>query len=63
LIDSEDGSDSSGRRKKARTAFTNEQICALEKRYNSQKYLPANERSVLADKLKLSDQQVCIFFV
>ncbi|CAC5418839.1 unnamed protein product [Mytilus coruscus] len=62
ISDSEDGSDTSGRRKKARTAFTTEQICDLEKRYHTQKYLPANERSVLAEKLKLSDQQVKTWF-
>lgn len=61
FVDSEDGSDASGRRKKARTAFTTEQICDLEKRYHTQKYLPANERSVLAGKLMLSDQQVSSF--
>lgn len=54
-----DDCDDLQRRKKARTAFSTEQIHDLEKRYQAQKYLPANERQALAEKLGLSDQQVC----
>ncbi|ESO96982.1 hypothetical protein LOTGIDRAFT_80212, partial [Lottia gigantea] len=50
------------RRKKARTAFSNDQIQKLEKRFREQKYLAASERSELADKLHLSDQQVKTWF-
>lgn len=46
------------KRKKARTAFSSEQVQELEKRYQAQKYLPANERQALAESLGLSDQQV-----
>ncbi|KAK6174359.1 hypothetical protein SNE40_017653 [Patella caerulea] len=51
-----------GRRKKARTAFSNDQIHKLEKRFQEQKYLAASERTELAEKLKLSDQQVKTWF-
>ncbi|KAK3096227.1 hypothetical protein FSP39_024679 [Pinctada imbricata] len=50
------------KKKKARTAFTTEQINELEKRYQVQKYLPANERSILAERLGLADQQVKTWF-
>lgn len=57
-----DDSDDLQRRKKARTAFSTDQIHDLEKRYQAQKYLPANERQTLAEKLGLSDQQVLTIF-
>ncbi|XP_062568666.1 homeobox protein ceh-30-like [Saccostrea cucullata] len=57
-----DDSDDLHKRKKARTAFSTEQINDLEKRYQFQKYLPANERQALAEKLGLSDQQVKTWF-
>lgn len=57
-----DDSDDLQRRKKARTAFSTDQIHDLEKRYQAQKYLPANERQTLAEKLGLSDQQVKTWF-
>ena len=50
--------DASYKRKKARTAFTNEQLRELERRYKTQKYLTASDRSSLAKQLKLKDQQV-----
>ncbi|XP_041369711.1 homeobox protein vent1-like [Gigantopelta aegis] len=51
-----------GRKKKARTAFTNSQIHALERRFLDQKYLAASERSDLASSLGLTDQQVKTWF-
>lgn len=45
-------------RKKARTAFNGEQLKELEKRYKSQKYLTASDRTQLAKSLKLKEQQV-----
>ena len=55
-------SDSSSRRKKARTAFTGEQLRELEKRYKNQKYLTANDRTSLSRTLKLRETQVCMLF-
>ncbi|OWF50961.1 homeobox protein vent1-like [Mizuhopecten yessoensis] len=55
-------SDDQNRRKKARTAFSSEQVYGLEQRYQIQKYLPSSERSRLAKKLTLTDQQVKTWF-
>lgn len=60
ILDYTDDDDIGSKRKKARTAFTSDQIFQLEKRFQAQKYLAANERGVIAEKLKLSDQQVII---
>ncbi|XP_020900256.1 homeobox protein XHOX-7.1 isoform X2 [Exaiptasia diaphana] len=49
-------------RKKPRTSFTTEQVTALEKRFNSQKYLGTRERSELAEKLNLTDTQIKTWF-
>lgn len=51
-------SDSSARRKKVRTAFTGDQLKELERRYKTQKYLTASDRTHLANTLKLKEQQV-----
>ncbi|XP_071091218.1 homeobox protein ceh-30-like [Haliotis cracherodii] len=60
---SDDDSDGEpSRKKKARTAFTNDQVTALEKKFRDQKYLAASERADLADQLKLTDQQVKTWF-
>ncbi|NP_001161490.1 vent 1 transcription factor [Saccoglossus kowalevskii] len=59
---SSDGSDSNPRRKKARTAFTNEQIGLLEKRFRLQKYLSATERVEFAESIGLTDTQVKTWF-
>ncbi|XP_033757278.1 homeobox protein vent1-like [Pecten maximus] len=55
-------SEDQNRRKKARTAFSSEQVYGLEQRYQAQKYLPSSERSRLAKKLALTDQQVKTWF-
>lgn len=47
-----------GRQRRARTAFTSEQICRLEKTFQRQKYLGASERRKLAAALQLSEMQV-----
>ncbi|XP_060084953.1 homeobox protein Hox-D3-like [Ylistrum balloti] len=60
--DCDEGFGETPRQKKARTAFSNEQIEALERRYVTQKYLPAGERSKLAREQKLTDQQVKTWF-
>ncbi|XP_045191126.2 homeobox protein vex1-like [Mercenaria mercenaria] len=49
-------------RKKARTAFNGEQLKELEKRYKSQKYLTASDRTNIARSLKLREQQVKTWF-
>lgn len=50
------------RRKKARTAFSREQVAELEKKFQDKKYLSSAERGELAEKLKLSDMQVKTWF-
>ncbi|OWF41501.1 homeobox protein vent1-like [Mizuhopecten yessoensis] len=62
LSDSDEGIGETPRPKKARTAFSNDQVQALEVRYQSRKYLPAGERSKLATELGLTDQQVKTWF-
>ncbi|XP_069138908.1 homeobox protein Dlx3b-like [Argopecten irradians] len=60
--DIDEGLGDTPRHKKARTAFSDDQVQALEVRYKSQKYLPAGERSKLATELGLTDQQVKTWF-
>lgn len=49
---------SRGRQRRARTAFSSEQVCRLEKTFQRQKYLGASERRKLAAALQLSEVQV-----
>lgn len=48
--------------RRARTAFTYEQISALEQKFKSARYLSVFERSNLANNLKLTETQVKIWF-
>ena len=54
--------DSYRRKKKARTAFSREQVTELEKKFQDKKYLSSAERGELAERLKLSDMQVKTWF-
>lgn len=58
----DDDDDIYQKRKKARTAFSREQVAELEKKFQDKKYLSSNERGELAEKLKLSDMQVKTWF-
>ena len=60
--ESDCNSSTSESRKKARAAFTNTQVNELEKRYKRSKYLPIEERAGLAQRLKLSEQQIKTWF-
>jgi len=44
--------------RKARTAFTDQQLNCLEKNFERQKYLSVQDRMELAARLNLSDTQV-----
>lgn len=46
------------KRKGGQVRFTANQTDALEKRFNSNKYLSPEDRRLLADSLKLTDRQV-----
>lgn len=46
------------KRKGGQVRFTATQTDALEKRFNSNKYLSPEDRRLLADSLKLTDRQV-----
>ncbi|XP_019646332.1 PREDICTED: transcription factor LBX2-like [Branchiostoma belcheri] len=48
--------------RKARTAFTTEQVMALEERFRLQKYLSAADRETLANATGLTDEQVKTWF-
>lgn len=48
--------------RRARTAFTYEQISALQQKFNAAKYLSVVDRSNLATSLKLTETQVKIWF-
>uniref|UniRef100_T1GK72 Homeobox domain-containing protein n=1 Tax=Megaselia scalaris TaxID=36166 RepID=T1GK72_MEGSC len=48
----------SKKQRKARTAFTDNQLQTLEKSFERQKYLSVQDRMELANKLNLSDTQV-----
>lgn len=47
------------KKRKSRTAFTNNQIFELEKRFIYQKYLSPADRDEIAASLGLSNAQVC----
>ena len=49
--------------RKTRTAFTNEQLVQLEKKFKLQKYLTPADRDEIASTLKLSNSQVGLFAV
>ncbi|XP_042674150.1 homeobox protein vent1-like [Centrocercus urophasianus] len=53
---------SRGRQRRARTAFSSEQVCRLEKTFQHQKYLGASERRKLAAALQLSEVQIKTWF-
>lgn len=46
------------RRRKARTVFSDAQLCGLERRFEAQRYLSTPERVELATALNLSETQV-----
>lgn len=48
----------SKKQRKARTAFTDNQLQTLEKSFERQKYLSVQDRMELASKLHLTDTQV-----
>uniref|UniRef100_A0A0N5AQM9 Homeobox domain-containing protein n=1 Tax=Syphacia muris TaxID=451379 RepID=A0A0N5AQM9_9BILA len=48
--------------KKLRTTFSKQQIALLEARFDEQKYLASEERSVLAAELQMSDSQIKTWF-
>jgi len=56
--DSESGDQRSKKARKARTAFTDNQLNSLEKSFERQKYLSVQDRMELAARLNLSDTQV-----
>lgn len=47
-----------GRRRKARTVFSDQQLHGLERRFEKQRYLSTPERVELAHALHLSETQV-----
>ncbi|XP_072196703.1 uncharacterized protein [Excalfactoria chinensis] len=53
---------SRGRQRRARTAFSSEQVCRMEKTFQRQKYLGASERRKLAAALQLSEVQIKTWF-
>ncbi|XP_054713530.1 homeobox protein ceh-30-like [Uloborus diversus] len=52
----------SKKQRKARTAYTDQQLQVLEKSFDQQKYLSVQDRIELANRLKLSDTQVKTWF-
>lgn len=54
--------DSSKKKKRVRAAFSAGQVYELERIFDRQKYLSAPERAELSIGLKLSEQQVKIWF-
>ena len=46
------------RPRRRRTAFTQEQLAFLERKFRSQKYLSVNDRAAVADLLRLTETQV-----
>lgn len=56
------GNDSKGKPRRARTAFTYEQLVALENKFKTTRYLSVCERLNLALSLNLTETQVKIWF-
>ena len=50
------------RKKRSRAAFSHAQVFELERRFSHQRYLSGPERADLASALKLTEQQVKIWF-
>ena len=57
-INNDDGSKSGGKPRRARTAFTYEQLVALENKFKQTRYLSVCERLNLALSLNLTETQV-----
>ncbi|KAL7647937.1 UNVERIFIED_CONTAM: hypothetical protein RMT77_001553 [Armadillidium vulgare] len=55
-------SDRAPRKKRCRAAFSHAQVFELERRFSHQRYLSGPERADLAQALKLTEQQVKIWF-
>lgn len=51
------------KRKGGQVRFTAYQTEVLEKQFHSNKYLPSDERKMLAKRLKLTDRQVNLIMV
>ncbi|NXO44925.1 NOT2 protein, partial [Locustella ochotensis] len=51
-----------GRAKRARTIFSSEQLARLEQEFSRQRYLVGQERGVLAASLRLTEEQVKVWF-
>ncbi|ESO10720.1 hypothetical protein HELRODRAFT_148616, partial [Helobdella robusta] len=49
-------------RKRSRAAFSHAQVYELERRFSQQRYLSGSDRSNLAQKLRLTETQVKIWF-
>jgi hypothetical protein len=58
LIDAQESSAKEMKRKSSRPTFTGHQIFALEKMFETTKYLAGIERSRLASQLSMSEAQV-----
>uniref|UniRef100_H3AJP5 Notochord homeobox n=2 Tax=Latimeria chalumnae TaxID=7897 RepID=H3AJP5_LATCH len=52
----------SGKSKRVRTIFTNEQLARLEKEFARQQYMVGSERFLLASSLQLTEAQVKVWF-
>jgi len=60
-IKDDDGSKSGGKPRRARTAFTYEQLVALENKFKQTRYLSVCERLNLALSLNLTETQVLLY--
>ena len=62
-INNDDGSKSGGKPRRARTAFTYEQLVALENKFKQTRYLSVCERLNLALSLNLTETQVTLIYL
>ncbi|NXA81695.1 NOT2 protein, partial [Thryothorus ludovicianus] len=51
-----------GKAKRVRTIFSSEQLARLEQEFARQQYLVGQERCVLASSLRLTEEQVKVWF-
>ena len=56
------GSDDPFKPRRRRTAFSSDQLLALEREFQSKKYLSLSERSQIAHALRLTEVQIKIWF-
>ncbi|NXK69634.1 NOT2 protein, partial [Sylvietta virens] len=62
LFKAKPGKAKPGKAKRVRTVFSSEQLARLEREFARQQYLVGQERCLLASSLRLTEEQVKVWF-